>query len=637
MSGASSSRSNSIASVTAAASLAYRVFIAGAVLDDDDASGTAASSDRGSSFSQSGGGGGEGRAMARANTAPPSQLASFAPPPMQLPLAPMARGVSTATLLQSRAHLPMPMHVSLPLPMGAGLQPALADRSQSALPAAMAPSASVGRLLPGPIAEVDETSASPPSPALSAAAADAARALTAAVQSLGARLIDAATAGDLAALLAVLAADPCLASAAPLSVANAGVGAGVVAGGASASGPGPGPVPGSAVSSSSYPAVPRLADHQCARTGNSALMLLCSRGRRDCNRDAVAALLGHGGGGALAPNLNARNARDGRTALMLACSFGHMECVRLLLAHGSGNSSSSGRSSSTRLAIDVQDNEGLNALMHCSSSAHVDIARLLLTQTPPPDMTLRSHSGATAIALARSPEMKRYLTFWKGPELLAAAAAGDLASVVALLQTGTDVDFLSPQTGASALLEACAHGRFTCARHILASRPALFVRDRDGLDALHRASAGDHQECAFLLLNVANQRARFEVREPLTPAALALIKAGSAGSGGSASGGSASGSASGSGGAGSGEACMKTACGKSFSLGVWRSACHLCGLILCSSCAPFSHSFTAGADPVPLCEARWSNEAIIAPIMANMLIVTHFQLTLQCFTLSQGK
>jgi ankyrin repeat protein len=250
--------------------------------------------------------------------------------------------------------------------------------------------------------------------------------------------------------------------------------------------------------------MPRLVDHPCARTGNSALMLLCSRGRRDCNRDAVAALLGHGGG-ALAPNLNARNARDGRTALMLACSFGHMECVRLLLAHGSGGSG--GSAHSTRLAIDMQDHDGLTALMHCSSSAHVDIARLLLSSQPPPDMTLRSATGATAIALARSPEMKRYLTFWKGPELLAAAAAGDLASVVALLQTGTDVDYQSVQTGATALLVACANGRFACARHILANRPApaLFVRDADGMDALHRASAGDHQECAHLLLNVANQ------------------------------------------------------------------------------------------------------------------------------------
>jgi hypothetical protein len=56
-------------------------------------------------------------------------------------------------------------------------------------------------------------------------------------------------------------------------------------------------------------------------------------------------------------------------------------------------------------------------------------------------------------------------------------------------------------------------------------------------------------------------------------------------------------------GLGGGEACMKTACAKQFSLGVWRSACHLCGLILCSACAPYAHAFSAGADPVPLCES----------------------------------
>lgn len=77
-----------------------------------------------------------------------------------------------------------------------------------------------------------------------------------------------------------------------------------------------------------------------------------------------------------------------------------------------------------------------------------------------------------------------------------------------------------------------------------------------------------------------NQRTRFEVRAPLTPAAMAAVSF-----------------------LGGGEACMKTACAKQFSLGVWRSACHLCGLILCSACAPHSHAFSAGADPLPLCES----------------------------------
>jgi ankyrin repeat protein len=289
-------------------------------------------------------------------------------------------------------------------------------------------------------------------------------------------------------------------------------------------------------------------------------MFLCSRGRRDGNRVAVVELLNH----SQPPNLDARNRSDGRSALMLACSFGHHEIVTLLLAH------------TPKLSIDLQDNEGLNALMHCSSSGWIEIARLLLTQQPAPDMTMRTNGGSTAIALARNTEMKRYLTFWKGPEMCAAAAGGDLAVVTALLQTGTDVDYQS-ETGATVLINASKYGRFAVVRYVLANqpRPSLLLKDNNGLDALHHASVGDHQECMHLLLTT-KTRNGFTPRLPLPASASTK--------------------------------CMKKACSAAFSLNVWQSGCHFCGLVTCAACVPHTIAVFAPRDnkPMPVCDSCYT-------------------------------
>jgi ankyrin repeat protein len=99
----------------------------------------------------------------------------------------------------------------------------------------------------------------------------------------------------------------------------------------------------------------------CVQTGSTALLIACSRGRRDGNSDLVRQLLAH-------PRIdvNAQNSTD-KTAVIIATVFAHVETVGTLLQH------------STQPDLSIQDYEGMTALMHAVVIDHVQLIRMLLS------------------------------------------------------------------------------------------------------------------------------------------------------------------------------------------------------------------------------------------------------------------
>ena len=94
--------------------------------------------------------------------------------------------------------------------------------------------------------------------------------------------------------------------------------------------------------------------------------------------------------------------------------------------------------------------------------------------------------------------------FFRRPDLLAAAAAGDADGVTRALQRGADANCRDPRLGATPLAHAAMHGHAACIKALLlhAQPPGLDVRARDavGDSPLHMAALMGHADCCMLLL-----------------------------------------------------------------------------------------------------------------------------------------
>uniref|UniRef100_A0AAX7SDT2 KN motif and ankyrin repeat domains 4 n=1 Tax=Astatotilapia calliptera TaxID=8154 RepID=A0AAX7SDT2_ASTCA len=84
-------------------------------------------------------------------------------------------------------------------------------------------------------------------------------------------------------------------------------------------------------------------------------------------------------------NINIRSSKTGQTALHLAVRHGRVVMVRLLLSCGAD--------------ANIQDSQGITALMFASERGHTHIARLLLERSQC-DLTLTDKRGQTALSIA---------------------------------------------------------------------------------------------------------------------------------------------------------------------------------------------------------------------------------------------
>ncbi|GMH66038.1 hypothetical protein TL16_g04342 [Triparma laevis f. inornata] len=86
-------------------------------------------------------------------------------------------------------------------------------------------------------------------------------------------------------------------------------------------------------------------------------------------------------------------------------------------------------------------------------------------------------------------------------ELLECARYGDNDDLASLLShPSTNVNFKNPQSGATALHQACANGHEVCCSHILAQPDVLHLSNDSGNTPLHWASTNGHKKVVSLLL-----------------------------------------------------------------------------------------------------------------------------------------
>jgi hypothetical protein len=156
-------------------------------------------------------------------------------------------------------------------------------------------------------------------------------------------------------------------------------------------------------------------------------------------------------------------------------------------------------------------------------------------------------------------EIQHILGSIHGPRLLRAAAQADVGDFKKLIDLDVWLDYQDSE-GKTVVIVAAMNCRAVGLKYLLTQQdkpcPRLYLRDKHGMTALMYASMRDYQIVAALLLSVPLKRLHEHDRDgtPLQDS-------------------------------GSTEVCMKSSCQAAFNWRCWRSACAVCGLVLCSQCA----------------------------------------------------
>eukprot|EP00934_Nitzschia_sp_Nitz4_P000144 Nitzschia sp. Nitz4//scaffold23_size168460//114408//117133//NITZ4_002234-RA/size168460-snap-gene-0.165-mRNA-1//-1//CDS//3329543680//144//frame0 len=224
-------------------------------------------------------------------------------------------------------------------------------------------------------------------------------------------------------------------------------------------------------------------------SGVTALWLAASDGRVDVMKVLLAA-----GADASVSRM------DGISALMIASVGGHTDAVAMLLESGADPKTA--------------DQTGLTPLMNAAENGSVEVMKLLVEQAEDESyVNLMSSSGFSAVIVAAAHghvDAIKYLVEAgcdvnaghenKVTALMYAAASGHVDAMKALIQEGKADLELKHTNGGTALLEACTAGKVDAVKLLVESGASFDFTDADGVTPLMAAaSVGSVETQTFLL------------------------------------------------------------------------------------------------------------------------------------------
>ncbi len=190
-------------------------------------------------------------------------------------------------------------------------------------------------------------------------------------------------------------------------------------------------------------------------TGATPLMLAASSG----SVEAATALV------ELSADPNARDAANGQTALMFAAALDRADVTRVLVQHGADASLSSAAVDLTKLtAPEDALQEEIRVAQNAKSAAAAQTTAASPAAARPP-----AAPGPAAVPGVSRPFTFNELIGRQGglTALHFAARQGAMRTVQTLVETGANVNQVSPADGASALLIATINGQFDVAAYLL--------------------------------------------------------------------------------------------------------------------------------------------------------------------------
>ena len=151
--------------------------------------------------------------------------------------------------------------------------------------------------------------------------------------------------------------------------------------------------------------------------------------------------------------VNSRDSENGMTALMAASVRGHYNAVKFLIEKGAD--------------VNHKDNSNATGLMGATEIGNIRIVKLLVENNA--DVHVETNSGNTAIILAAShndySEIVEYLLtkklskYEKNMALTSAANWGSIKSAKLLIESGADVNFITPYDDTPLMLAAACSGK----------------------------------------------------------------------------------------------------------------------------------------------------------------------------------
>ena len=244
--------------------------------------------------------------------------------------------------------------------------------------------------------------------------------------------------------------------------------------------------------------------NEAATSEVTALWLAASEGRTD-----IISLL-------LAKDAEANIARvDGITAVMTACVGGHTDTIALLLENGVDPASS--------------DKDGTTALMHAAENGNVEIMRLLVEKAADPQFVHQvSASGLSPIVMASAhgkTDAVKYLlsagsdanAFFgdsKVTALMYAAAGNHIDAMAALIDEGKADLEAHHSNGGTALLEAATGGQEKAVQFLIGRGADTVSSDVDGVTPLMAvASVGSLDATNGILQSLKSKLSADELKE----------------------------------------------------------------------------------------------------------------------------
>ncbi len=149
--------------------------------------------------------------------------------------------------------------------------------------------------------------------------------------------------------------------------------------------------------------------------------------------------------------------------MISACVNGHHEVVQLLIANG--------------VSVDLQNEDGISALMCASNFGHYEVVKLLIINGA--EVNVKEKDGESALMLASQ------------------EGHGEVTKI--LLENGANVD-LQNKDGFSALMYASQEGHSEVAKILLENGASVDLQCEDGWSALMSASSNVHSEVTRILL-----------------------------------------------------------------------------------------------------------------------------------------
>ena len=194
------------------------------------------------------------------------------------------------------------------------------------------------------------------------------------------------------------------------------------------------------------------------------------------------------------PVINIQN-NNGLTALMFASLCGNYQVFELLLSKNPD--------------INIQNNDGVTALMFASCYGHHQVVELLLSKDP--DIEIQDYYGVTALILASANGYHQVVELLLSNDadiyfqnngwtvLMFASFYGHHQVVEILLSKNPDIN-IQNNDGWTALMFACCYGHYQVVELLLSKDPDINIQDNGGWTALMLAIDYGHHQVVELFL-----------------------------------------------------------------------------------------------------------------------------------------